>query len=274
MSLIDRFSSKSIYIGLAPRQLISVISQRKKAIVGTAASRSVDNPRNDWKPLLDEMRNFLQDANRSSTKTSSLGIFLSSHWCKTMMVPWTDSLLKKEVAEQFLISQYAAVYGEEAKNWIIISDDAPYGEPRLTCSIEKDLWQALQQTATENKKKCRLIEPVFSAGWRTISCLSGKAVKAFAIVEEGRLTLGRATQGKITAIFSQSATTEWPQDLIRGWQRWQLRTPYISETTEIHVLNLTETYSEFVLPSPFKQIAIPDAGLSTVYSYMVHGGAN
>ena len=208
MSLIKRFSAKTLHVGLAPGRLTSVVRHGTSFVAASALSQQIDNPVGHWQPLLNPLQSSLQQPD-SPGKSLPFSVVLSSRWCRMMMVPWSDAMLEDSGAERFLRSQYLALYGDEALGWTITVDDAPYGHPRLACAVERDLLQSLHKFASDHKSQCRSVEPVISAAWRAVARASGPSTKAFAVVEDDRLTLACAEQGKITGVQSQPCGEDW-----------------------------------------------------------------
>ncbi|CAN7572671.1 hypothetical protein LJR289_004093 [Pseudoduganella sp. LjRoot289] len=164
-----------------------------------------------------------------------LSISLSGRWCQLVLAPWSDALLAEPGASRFLHMQLSAVYGDAAGNWTVSSDDASYGQPRVACGIATGLLDALHTLAAEHGTRCAAIEPSVSAVCRS---LTGKPA-AFAIIEQGRMTLAALAGGRITAIQSQPCGAAWHAELPQSWQRWSLRAPELAAIGDIAVVDLS-----------------------------------
>jgi hypothetical protein len=271
VSLIKRFSAKTLHVGLAPERLTSVVRHGTSYVAASAASQQIDNPACHWQPLLNQLQSTLQQSD-SPAHGLPVSVVLSSRWCRMMMIPWSDAMLEDDSAEHFLQSQYVALYGDEALGWTIAVDDAPYGHPRLACAIERELLQSLHQLVSDSKSRCQLVEPVISAAWRIVARLSGLSTKAFAIIEGDRLSLACAIQGKITAIQSQACGKDWTGELVRAWQRWILRMPAFADIARVAVLDLSGEAVKQELPKPFEWVLLSAHGLEPVYGFLACGG--
>lgn len=183
------------------------------------------------------------------------------------MVPWSDALLKESSAADFLQAQFVALYGSEARDWVIACDDAPYGQPRLACGIERGLLETFRQLMGEHRHTCQFVEPVISAAWRKITQNLGNQVKAFALIEVGMIVLASVNRGRIVAVQTQPCGKSWQDELMKAWQRWTLRLPELAETAEVVVLNLTSEIMNGELPPPFKHVTISLSGLEPAYTF-------
>lgn len=272
MSLIDRFAPKTLCVGLAPGQLTCVIRKGKRFLPESAFRQDISNADSHWQPILNGLRNYLQQLDGNSG-SMPIRFTLSSRWCRMMMVPWSDALLDKISAADFLQSQFLALYGDAAREWTFTTDDAPYGQTRLACGIERELLQSLQQLAIESKHWCQSVEPVISIAWRTIAHLLGQDTRAIAIVEPGQLSMASMARGRIAAVQSQACDDTWYGELANAWQRWILRMPELADIPQVAVLNLSAAASSDELPNPFKSLLLPTYGLESGYDFVTCSGS-
>jgi hypothetical protein len=272
VSLIKRFSNQTLCIGLNPEQLSCVLRRGKVFAIDHAYLQTVSSPDGHWQPVLAACQAWLREADRASAGLP-LRFTLSSRWCRMMSVPWSDALLSAPSAQRFLQTQFMSLYGDVARDWVVTCDDAPYGEPRMACAIERDLLEALQQAAAENMHPLHAIESVIPVAWRAIAAKDGRS-DAIAVIEPGRITLARVRKRRLVALQSQPFLTSWQQELPQAWQRWALRDPELTGITEVAVLNLTGETASATLPKPFHAVLLPSYGLASGYSFITCGNGS
>lgn len=261
MSLIDRFSNKALCVGLSPGQIVCVLRKGDNYLLDSAHQQTVVNPDASWQAALTALRGYFQQQERAPHRTP-LMITLASRWSRMMIVPWSDALLTEQNAKRFLQGQFVALYGERARDWLVVSDSAPYGQPRLACGIDAELLDALQQIALENKLQCRAVESIIAIAWRAIVAALGSGTKACAVIESGRLTLATTRRGRIVAIQSQACGNAWHRELSQAWLRWTLRAPELADIGQIAVLNLTGESLPGELSASFKNLVLPAHALA------------
>jgi hypothetical protein len=267
VSLIDSILGSTLCVGLAPDHVAGVVRRGRRFTDKGAFRDAVDPDEGGWHAVLGKLRERMLQPDRAG-RGLPVSVVLSSRWCRMMMVRWSDALMKREQAQRFLQSQYLALYGEAAREWTVVADDAPYGQPRLTCAIETDLLQSLRQVLREGGHACLSIEPAVPLSWRLLAGPRGSPVKAFAVVEAGRLSMAGIAHGRISAIQSHSLVQPWQRELARAWQRWVLRAPELGVVKEVMVFNLTAEAPEGDLPAPFKVASVPAHGLSPVFNFV------
>jgi len=250
VSLIDH----TLCLHLAPQELRGVVRRAGRPLAGSAFQLAIANPVSSWEVALAALRHWLEQDN-GSTKKLPLAVSLASHWCAMQVLPWSSALLSQASAQRFFLSQFSAVYGDNARSWRITADDAPYAQPRLACGIDTALLQGLQDAATAQGRSCISIEAIVGPAWRSIA--AGKPA-AFALVEAGRLLLATSSKGRITAIHSQPCATAWGDELERAWQRWSLRTPQLDAIEQVALIDLSGAPQDSISPR-FQPIAVAGA---------------
>ncbi|MRV74625.1 hypothetical protein GJ700_23220 [Duganella sp. FT92W] len=252
---------RSVRIYLAPQQVVAAAVEGDR-IAGVAVL-PVANPAGHWEAPAAMLRALLErpadmlEANDAAnaimtaiTDQAPLSVTLSGRWCQFVMVPWSDALLAEPAATRFLQMQLSAVYGDAARGWNIANDDAPYGQPRAACGIDAELLQALRMAVG---KQGTIIEPVMGTASRMQT-----GMPAFAIVEQGKLTMATVTNGRIAALCSQPCGPAWQVELERAWQRWALRMPELDGITTAAVIDLTcQPSPQPALPPLFKLVDTP-----------------
>ncbi|WP_332852913.1 hypothetical protein [Duganella sp. S19_KUP01_CR8] len=273
MSLIERLlpiGQRRLRVLLAPQQLLCVIRQGKRLVEGSAQQIAVDGAGDHWQAAIDALRALLQQPDVVAARLP-LEISLSGRWSQLVLAPWSDALLSEPSAGRFLQTQLAALYGDNARGWSVIGDDAPYGHTRLVCGVDSTLLQALKDVAAEFGHACRVIEPLLGTALRAqessqpIRLKKGTATAtgALALIEPGRITMAALRDNRIVAIQSQPASEAWRLELPQAWQRWTLRAPELAGIEQVAVTDLSAPSTATLhlvpsaLPSRFRLSANP-----------------
>ena len=272
MSLIERLASlaplapRRLRVLLAPQQLWCAVRHGRRLVDGSAQRIALPGQGHGhghgagagghWQASVDALRALLQQPAIAAARLP-LEISLSGRWSQLVLAPWSDALLSEPAASRFLQTQLAALYGDHARGWSVVADDAPYGQTRLVCGVDSTLLQALKDTAAECGHACRVIEPLLGTalreltaggqqGWQgLVGSLSLKRQQAdgpsgaLALVEPGRITMAALRGNHIVAIQSQPASEAWRLELPQAWQRWTLRTPELAGIEQVAVADLS-----------------------------------
>ncbi|WP_229211542.1 MULTISPECIES: hypothetical protein [unclassified Duganella] len=256
MSLIERLallaplSPRRLRVLLAPQQLLCVIRQGKRLVEGSAQQIAVDGAGGHWQASIDALRALLQQPDIAAARLP-LEISLSGRWSQLVLAPWSDALLSEPSASRFLQTQLAALYGDNARGWSVVGDDAPYGHTRLVCGVDSTLLQALKDVAAECGHACRVIEPLLGTALRAQRASPAKRLRkgaaaatgALALIEPGRITMAALRDNRIVAIQSQPASEAWRLELPQAWQRWTLRAPELAGIEQVAVTDLSALQS-------------------------------
>lgn len=247
MSLTERFVSKLLCVALAPGQLTAVVRRGGRIVNDSAVTIALGEP--NWQGVLGAFQALL----KQHAAPMPVAISLSARWCHFAVLPWSDALLDAGSAQQFIALQFGATFGDAARNWEVQCDDAPYGQPRLACAIERDLAQGLQHIANECGYHCVGIEPQLAAAGRAIAA---DKPQAFAVVEPGRIVLAALENGRISAVQAQPCRDGWHAELSQAWQRWTLRSPELGGIAAVALVNLGAAATGAGLPRNFHSAAL------------------
>jgi hypothetical protein len=266
---VEHLAPATLCLHLGPQQLLALPRRGRRPAPAGAQRLAYAKPDGHWQNALDALREYLlglaqsasADKPAGATARAPLEISLAGRWCQMTLAPWSEALLAEPGAARFLQNQLAAVYGDAARGWSLCADDAPYGQPRLVCGIDAALLQGLRQLAEEQGRRCRVVEPLLGAVWRT---LAPAKPQAFAVVEAGRMTLAALARGGIAAIQTQPCGAGWHAELAQAWQRWTLRAPELAGIAEILVVDMSGAARPQELLAPqFKLVAGPYGALSS-----------
>jgi hypothetical protein len=260
-------AGRSLHILLAPQQLSCIVRQGRRVVDGSAQQIALVNPSGHWQASLDALRAFLGES-AATCAGLPLEISLSGRWSHMVLAPWSDALLSEPGAAHFLQSQLTALYGDAARGWHVVGDDAPYGQARVVCGIDATLLQALKELAVDCGHSCRVVEPLLCTALRCLSTEESRApAAALALIEPGRITMAALSRGRVVAIQSQPASGAWRQELPQAWQRWTLRLPELTAIEHVTVVDPCAASSNApgaivqlvadTLPPPFRIVDNP-----------------
>lgn len=256
MSLTDIFSSRTVSISLAPDLLTAVVRSGKRIVAHSEVRiPPARHPDGHWEGALGAFATWLRQAG-PALAGAPVSVALTTRWCQLAMLPWSDALLHDGSAQRFQEAQFVGIYGEVARGWATVCDDAPYGVPRLACAVERAFLDGLLTTAREFGHPCVSVESVLTIAWRAIA---STRPQAFAVVEPGRLVLAAASGGRIVAVQAQALRGPWETELPRAWQRWTLRAPELGEIAQVALVSLDERLSSLDLPDTFEPALLPVA---------------
>lgn len=275
MSLTKLFSRRVLCLGLGSDGFSAVVRDGKQFVSSTAYEQAVNNPEQAWQVVLSELQTWLRQAG-SSYQGLPLRITLASRWCQMQSLPWSDALMSPASRAQFLQNQFVALFGDAARDWVIQADDAPYGQPRVACAIERELFDGLQQLAggardggsakpaASLNPALQAVESILSLGVRALLARAGSR-EACAIIEPGRFSLILLQKNRIIGMHSQSYAGHWERELPASWLRWTLRQPELAQIKQVAVLNLAGTRSgaegKIELAAPFENVLLPSFNL-------------
>lgn len=288
MSLTKLFSRRVLCLHLGSDSFAAVQRQGRQFDVASSHFQAVANPGQAWEVVLAELQSWLRHA-PAGFQGLPLRISLASRWCQMQSLPWSDALLTPASAARFLQNQFVAAYGEAARDWIISSDDAPYGEPRMACAIERDLHDALQALGQELNPGApsaasmgsgagkhaslagsgsrppvaalQALEPVVAQAVRAMLARVGRR-EACAVIEPGRFSLFLLQKQRIVGVQTQACSGNWERELAASWMRWTLRQPELAQIRQVALLNLgVPATPAATLAAPFEAVLLPDFNL-------------
>lgn len=251
LAALAPLTQRRLRVLLSPQQLLCVVRHGQRLVEGSAQQIAVAGAGGHWQASIDALRALLQQPAIAAARLP-LEISLSGRWSQLVLAPWSDALLSEPLAGRFLQTQLAALYGDNARGWSVVGDDAPYGHTRLVCGVDSTLLQALKDLAAECGHACRVIEPLLATALRTMEAQRQHGWRArrdgrdaaapsgaLALVEPGRITMAALRDNRIVAIQSQPASEAWRLELPQAWQRWTLRAPELAGIATVAVTDLS-----------------------------------
>lgn len=229
MRLNDVFETRTMSVSLAPEMLTAVVRSGKQ-VVACSEIRIDGDPRDGgWDGALAAFGAYLGRSG-ATLRAVPIAVNLSTRWCQLAMLPWSDALLYMDSARHYQQDHFANEYGDAALAWQVVCDDAPRGQARLACAIERELVDALHNVAHGYGRTCTGIESALTALARGIP---PAPQDAFAVIEPHRVVLAARRHGRITGIRAQACSGPWHSGLPAGWEHWMPRTPELGEIAQV-----------------------------------------
>lgn len=239
----DRNKGLALCIALAPELLTAVVRQDDQVV----AHSEMRTTNGHWRGALQIFDTYLRQSG-STLRGVRASVSLSARWCQLLMLPWSESLRDSDAAP-YAQSYFAAVFGDAARGWSIVLADAPPGEARLACAIERDFHAGLKDIAREHGHAGMTIECIVSIAGRAID---GNRHKAFALIEPGRLVLAALHDKRVVAVQAQDCRGPWQQELPLAWRNWVMRTPALGDIAQVALVSLDDRAQAGEVPAPFE----------------------
>lgn len=156
------------------------------------------------------------DGGASKNPPDRVGVVISNGFCRYLSIPWSDVLVASDGGIAYLQRAFAEDYGEVARTWEIVCQDAGYGQPRVACAVEKSLLQDIRSACVQKKLNLAFCKPYFDVA---LSCFRSQITAergAFAVVEEDVLTIGSWAAGAIVEVDVEPCESDWP-DVLAAW---------------------------------------------------------
>lgn len=245
MSLSESFGSRTITVALAPEMLSAVVRSGRRIVAHSEIK--IDGARADGgcEGALAAFRAYLARTGLA-LRGVPVAVGISTRWCQLAMLPWSDALLHGETAPRYRQAHFAAIYGDAARDWEIVCDDAPYGQARLACAIERAFLGGLRECARANGHPWASVESVLTMAGRAAA--PGRQ-QAIAVIEPGRVVMASFRHGRISAVQAQACRGPWHAELPPAWQHWMLRAPELGEVAQVALVSLGEHAGPIVLPA-------------------------
>jgi hypothetical protein len=245
-------AARTLNIGLAP-ECLSAVVRCEGRIAAQSDFHFAADADGGYDGALDCLRHYL---NRAGSRLDGvpLSVTVSVRWCQLEMLPWSDALLYADGARRHCEAHFAAIYGEQARSWDYVCDDAPYGQPRLASAFDAGLVAGVRAIAQQCGHALVMVESALSYAGRSLMAVPEQAI---AVIEPHRLVLATLVHGRVEAVHAQACIGHWPDYLPDAWHAWRLRA---AEPGEIAQLALVSLQREGALHDPADRPAIASGG--------------
>jgi hypothetical protein len=234
MSLNNASASPVLSIGLAPEILTAVVRHAHQVVAHSDLRIAAEDPDGGYDGALDTLRHYLGRTG-SALRGAPLSVAVSTRWCQLEMLPWSTALVFPDSALRYRQAHFTAIYGELARHWEIVCEEAPFGQPRLACGIDAGLLAGVRAIALQHGHRLVAIESALSLAARR---LAPERQQAIALIERHRLVLATLAHGCIDSVLAQASIGAWHAHLPQGWQSWKLCAPEAGEIAQVALISV------------------------------------
>lgn len=171
-----------------------------------------------WHGLLAVLRQGL-DVVRAKGKSAACSVVLGNPWVRYQLAPWQDGLANAQEYQSYAAHQMQSVYGSLAEKWEVACSEPRYGDPILTCAVDKDLMSGLRGVMADSGCKLSSVKPYLSSAIGRWRCKVPDQNYWFALIDGERICLLNAIAGRPCLLRVQplrgDVTTELPAMLRR-----------------------------------------------------------
>jgi len=187
---------RDLRIGLCPERLF--LSSGESIEVAAAEPGTPA-----WTPAVEALR-----AQMKALKGREAAIILADSLVRYALLPWSDTLKTHEQWLGLARHRFCAIHGPQAAEWDIkFAETAPAG-PRLACSADRGMVEAIGTGATDAGVTLVSVQPYLVTAFNRVREMTGGS--CWLVVEEpGRLTLALFLKGVWVAIRSRRADERW-----------------------------------------------------------------
>ncbi len=164
-----------------------------------------------WRAAADGLRQFLA---MPEIGKGELGIVLSNHFVRYLLVPWSQQIASEEEFRNYAAAAFEEVYGEASAEWeVSLSAERP-GAPRLAAAIDRQLLEAIRAALASTRLRLTSVQPYLMAAYNRVarSRHDHDQDLVFMLVEAGRACILVAQGGKWCHV-STAAAPEDPDAL-------------------------------------------------------------
>ena len=249
------FSINRLLTGQKPVRWVVGLSAGSQSVVLRVPGRKqslltrLSLPENTCLPTLSEFVLPVAGDEAKSLQPDALGVVLSNRYCRYLVVPWSDALLAADGGVAYFRRAFVDVYGEVARAWVIIGQDAGYGRSRLVCAIEASYLQGIRDTCRQRGLRLAFLRPYLDVALDRFRPQIKTDTGVFAVVEEGVVTIACWAGGVIVEVDVEACDGNWPEVLAAWCARNELAGPAAGEVHVLFPAALAPGLDHVVLPA-------------------------
>ncbi len=188
-------SSRNRYgVALCPDRLLAVRRRTGlRASVDFKVSESFAVPVSgpSWKSAVEALGRFAQE---HEAHTGSLGLVLSNHFTRYLLVPWSERVANAEELRNYVAAAFEDVYGDVAAEWQMrVSPERP-GSPRLAAAVDGELLEAVREAVVRSRLRLTSVQPHLMAAFNGFE-QRRETDFVFVVVEANRVCVLAAQSG-------------------------------------------------------------------------------
>jgi hypothetical protein len=140
-------------------------------------------------------------------------VFLSNHFVRYVVVPWSDSLSEPTEVESYARHCFAKMYDEKVGQWDLRMSPDSEGKARLASAVDPDLLSALRGVLDKVKVRLHSVQPYLMAIYNDCRREFRGRDAWFALMEPGNLCLALLRKGHWSRVRCVRIGEDWGAEL-------------------------------------------------------------
>ena len=137
--------------------------------------------------------------------TGNLGVVLSNHFVRYLLIPWSAQITSKEEFHNYAAAMFEDVYGEATSGWDVSVSAERSGSPRLAAAVDRSLLEAIRVAVANTRLRLRSVQPYLMAAYNRVARPRHEKDFVFMLVEAGRACILAAQGGKWCYVSTMAA---------------------------------------------------------------------
>jgi len=205
-------------VALCPDRLLAVRRRAGlRSVVDLKVAESFAAPTSGpiWKSAAEALGRFAQ---QPQVHAGTLGIVLSNHFIRYLLVPWSDRIVNAHEFRNYVAAAFADVYGETSAEWELCTSPERAGSPRLAAAVDRALIEAVRDTVGRSRLRLTSVQPYLTAAYNVFKRPRREADFVFIAIEARRMCV-LAAQSRMWRYVSAEATADNPVELAESLER-------------------------------------------------------
>lgn len=213
MSLL---SPEQLNILLSPRRLAAKRSSGswRPAFVGSDAIpiEAAATGEAAWQPAIVALRTYVNSLDQKQ-RGATIKIVLSDHFCRYVLVPWSDAL--GSASEEMMLAKHClkSVYGAGTDEWAVRIALGSAGSTRLASAVDPMLLSEIELIMRPFGRRFGSLQPHFVMCFNHWRARLPKEGVWLITVDEGFLCVARVRRGEWVSVNTMSVGVNWRAQL-------------------------------------------------------------
>ena len=137
--------------------------------------------------------------------TGVLGVVLSNHFVRYLLVPWSAQLASEEEFHNYAAAAFEEVYGEASSGWDVSVSAERSGAPRLAAAVDRSLLAAIRMGLAPTRLRLASVQPYLMAAYNRVARARTGSDFVFMLLEADRACILAAQGGKWCYVSTAAA---------------------------------------------------------------------
>ena len=148
--------------------------------------------------------------------SGAIDCVLSNHFCRFLVVPWSDAFFVQESMTGYLRAIFSEVYGDAGGSLDYVCQDAAYGQPRVVCGVEHDFLNDLKIQCSQNQLRFNTCRPYLDVAFEYFLPQMRTREGIFVLVEKNMLSILAWDKQGVLEVDHESYEEKWC-DALGAW---------------------------------------------------------